>query len=413
MLGLESVCGEPLGGQGRAARSPLSIERRASDAEERVPATEPVHRVWAHAKVTRRGRAAGALLLVLLIAALAAVVGWTAFSSDDEPGEETEAVAPPSVEVAVPAAPADAVAGPREAVGPSADAGREVAPTPPKDLGLAGRKPDPHAERFEGSHGRIRGYIEMADDTPFPKSWRLVVGPSTTLVGRERAENRVVEFFAGEQEFVVEGLPLAGYDVRPEADGMNGRRHPVMLDRRSKNPYITLHLSPAGFLTGRLVDAEGLPAEGVEITIEASGSGSVWETKTDALGYYRMDRVLDGEYKLSFGPRTNPLLAPEWIRFSAPSMTFPERKLPTLSELSILVLDAQGHPVANAVVEGSGNAGGYVREETDAYGKALAKLLPDGRYRLTVRHETLGRMRNSVDVAGGETAEVRFRFRPR
>ena len=332
------------------------------------------------------------------------------FSSDGGASEETQTPVLPPAEVAD-ARPDE---GPGVRRDPARiDQGRAIVAEDAPDLRLLGRGPEPTSERFQGPHGRIRGYVEMADDTPFPRIWRLVLEPSTTLVGRERAERRAVEFTAGEQEFVVEGLPLAGYDVRAEADGMNGRRHPVMLDRRSRNPYITLQLYPAGFLTGRLVDAEGLPAEGVDVSLEGTGSGSLWETRSDALGYYRFDRVLDGDYKLSFGRRTSPVLAPEWIRFSAPTMTFPERKLPPLSELSILVLDAGGYPVFGALVEGSGNAGGYVRSETDVDGRVRAGMLPDGRYRLTVRHETLGRLRKSVDVAAGKTAEILFRFQPR
>jgi hypothetical protein len=248
-----------------------------------------------------------------------------------------------------------------------------------------------------------------ADATPFPASWTLLLEPSRTLAGRDRAERRVLTFSAGEQEFVVPDLPLAGYDLCAEAPGLNALRSPVLLDRKNRDPYVTLQFYPAGFVTGRLLDYEHLPADEVPVTLSDAARSVERETRSDILGNFRFDGVLDGEYTLTFGRKTSPLLPVERLRFSAPSLTLPERELPPLARLSILVLDDAGRPVPDVTVRGSGPPGGTIEETTDAEGAAIARYVPAGSYRLSVEHELLGRIRSAVDLKLPE-GEVVLRF---
>ena len=99
-------------------------------------------------------------------------------------------------------------------------------------------------------------------------------------------------------------------------------------------------------------------------------------------------------------------MPPEFLRFSAPSMSYPERALPRTGRLEILVLGPYKVPVEGAQLEGSGTKGGYVRGETDFEGKLEVVLLPPGRYRITARHEELGRSRRAIDVVEGETKHL-------
>ena len=350
------------------------------------------------------------LLLGLVTAGGLGLVVYVGFGSDA--GGGTASAARP--EVGGPEGPRSADAsqrGPEEV--PAPGSGRETPAGPgaqPADLTLGG--PDPDQAAFGPGTAEIRGYIETVDETPFPQAWTLALEPSTTLVGRERVEPRVIEFSGGQREFRVPDLPLGGYDVIPRAEGMNGRRTPVLLSRAGQSPYITLQLYPAGFLEGRVVDHEGRPAEGLRITLRGAGLEAPRSTTTDFLGGYRFDGVLDGEYTLSFGDPRSPVLPPTSLVFSAPTLTVPERDLPQLSHLDLLVLDGEGNPVHGAKVEGSGASGGYVEVETDGEGRARAAFLPPGRYRLSATHEVLGRTRRSFEVDTEPTEGV-LRFPPR
>ncbi|MCZ6597165.1 MAG: carboxypeptidase-like regulatory domain-containing protein [Planctomycetota bacterium] len=346
------------------------------------------------------------LLVALLFGSGAAlVVLWfgpgdeTAARADPEPAAGEEApIARGETPTLQPVLADDAGSRARTAEGPFDPMGG--------DLAFIRRPGSGDNSRFRGANGSLRGHVDTAAGTAFPRTWRLVFGPSRTLIGRDRAEERVIEFTGGEQDFVVSNLPLAGYDVRPEAEGMNGLRHPVMIDRHNTSPYVVLRLSPAGFLEGRLVDTDGAPVEGVPVTLEAITTSLLRETTTGLLGNYRFDAVLDGEYKLVFGHRTSPLVPPEFLRFSAPSMSYPERALPRTGRLEILVLGPYETPVAGAQLVGSGTKGGYVRGETDFEGKLEVVLLPPGRYRITARHEEFGRSRRAIDVVEGQTKHL-------
>ncbi len=360
-----------------------------------------------HALVT--GRARPLLLLAVALAAggagLVLYLGRGGAAAPSAAPARPPSARPPAVEPeALP--PASAV--PPRIAAPS-DA--EVPPAAPADLRLgAGAKPDPDAARFEGERGRIRGYIETADATPFPARWTLVLEPSRTLTGRDRAEPRTLEFQAGEQEFTVSDLPLAGYDLCASAPGLNALRSPVLLDRKNRDPYVTLQFYPAGFVAGRVLTHEHLPADDLLVTLTDGVRKAAREVRTDVLGNFRFDGVLDGEYTLAFGPTLSPLLPVQTLRFSSPSLTVPDRELPALASLSILVLDEQDQPVAGATVRGDGPPGGALVVTTDARGTAVGRYLPPGTYKLSAEDELHGRVRLGIQLAlpSGD-AVLRFR----
>jgi 5-hydroxyisourate hydrolase-like protein (transthyretin family) len=172
----------------------------------------------------------------------------------------------------------------------------------------------------------------------------------------------------------------------------------VLLDRRHDDPYITMQLYAAGFVTGRVLDHAGLPAEGLAVALRSlAGDDPARETACDVLGWYRFDEVLDGEYELRFGPPERPLLPVQRLRFAAPSMTIPDRELPMTSRLAILAVDDYEVPVPDARVRGSGDAGVF-DVTTDATGRAEARYLRLGRYRVGAEHEQYGRARVVIDV---------------
>ena len=294
---------------------------------------------------------------------------------------------------------------------PEALAGTGGNENPRGELNLAaGGEADP--QRFEGQ-GELRGHVELDGGGPFPTRWTLVLSPSATLVGRERATEREIEFTAGEQDFHVRDLPLAGYDVSARAAGLQGVAYPVLLDRATPNPFINLRLSPAGFVTGRILDHDGLPAEGVPITLLELPDNRVRPAETDAAGIYRIEPVVDGAYELLIGHASSPILSERRsLRVSAPGLSVPDMELPPLAELEILVQDTNGTALVDAVVRGSGNRGGLIEGRTDVFGLLKARYLPGGRYRVHAEYEGYADRRISIELLPGDTEKVTLSMIP-
>lgn len=315
---------------------------------------------------------------------------------------------------------------PPSAVKFPSETSEERAPDPAPEGPLAGlARPEPQAEdpvrtpeprvseaRWEG-RGSIRGSVGVPRGVPFPARWSVEVGPSRSLVGRERAETRRLELTSDEREFAFEDLPLGGYDVRARAEGMNSLPLAVLLQRGSPDPYVSLELTPAGTLSGFVVDAELAPLEGLAVTLRATGPGGGAErvTRTDPAGRYVFERVLDGPYQLLVGHPANPVAPTKNIVFRAPSLHVPRIEVPTLGRVQVLVFDGNFQPVEGARVRGSGKNGGYVDDHTNERGEAWAHLLPAGRYRLYADFD--GRTeRTTFELSEGEFRQVEIRFEP-
>jgi hypothetical protein len=350
------------------------------------------------------GRAA--LLVLLLAAALASAVAllWLLVES----GERQETAAEP-------AQPLQALQAEDPAVLPATPA-RDAAPSPPltgatrPDLSLQAAElaaGDP--ERFRGT-GSIGGRIEARGTADFPPAWSVVIEPGTHLLGAERAVARVVEGKAGERSFLVEDLPLAGYDLRIEAPGWNSPRYPVLLDREHPNPTLTVQIHPAGSIEGQVLDSESLPAIGLAVVLESRAGHERREARTDLGGGFRFDGVLDGDYTLFVGPPENPLVEPSSLRFAAPFLEMPAIELPPLARVRFTAIDRPGFPVPGVRVHGSGNRGGRIDGETDLRGELLVEYLPAGRYRIRTEHASYRTLRESIVLVAGEMREVQLRM---
>jgi len=364
-----------------------------------------IGREGAKTKAVPSGLSIGRGAVTLLVAVALVGIGFLWFSGRGSSGRGT-----PPIDVSTgvptgadrPALERPAGPGRAQAVG-SADSGVER----PADLDLSGTGlgatvSDP---RFDG-RGRLRGHAEVSGDEPFPAAWRLVLSPSTTLRGRELAESRVVEL-SGTQDFVVEDLPLAGYDVRPEADGWNGLTMPVMLDTRNKELFVNLRMVKAGPVDGRIVDHEGAPAEGVVVTLTPVGTSETREERTDVLGDYRFDDVMDGAYLLGVGPILSPILKRSTtLRVQAPGMTVPDIELPPLAALRLIIADPDEMLLPGVHLTGSGVMGGSLEGWTDAYGEVTVGHLLPGRWRLRLELEGYQTRRDQVDLVAGETQET-------
>lgn len=284
----------------------------------------------------------------------------------------------------------------------------------PADVGIrASKGPSAvdEAKRFEGT-GSLRGFIQMTDDLPLPSTWTLVIQPSPSLMGSELATTQTIEI-SGTDEFEVANLPLAGYSLHGEADGLNGDSINVLLERTSSSAYVTLNLSPAGFMAGQLVDYLGAPLEGLSVWL-TKGSGGKFAPQTGALetttladGTWRFEKVLDGIYTVSYGSLISPLTVPSTITFRAPSLTIPAPELPPLSTFTIQVVDETDSPVSGARVRGNGVGGSVFDLTTNSNGEAILRHLKPGRYTLYCSHDIYGEAQAQRRFRDGENATVK------
>lgn len=342
----------------------------------------------------------GALVLLLLSV-------WTAWSLWGEVGGragsgDSAAIVPTRAETA-PGREATAQVA-REAPGRSA-------PTAVDPSELAAR---PAAAADFRGRGAIRGALVLGPGIEPPPTWTVLVGPSRSLVGRERAESRRTEVSGERREFEILDLPLGGYDVRVEAPGLDSFPVPVLLVRGSEQAFVNVAVHRRGILDGFLVDAEGAPLEGIQVVLEDEHSGERRSTLSTATGSYAFTNLPDSEYRIYFGGVTHPLVPREELSFRAPSMRYPVRHMPALGALRLRVIDPAGNPIAGATIHGFSPGGGLIDAVTDELGLAHAPNLPPGRYRLAARHEASGREgRITLDVEAGPEEPATIAIVPR
>jgi len=351
------------------------------------------------------GSAVQALLIVfsLLVLATGALLVIELVRARGERREPAPAKALPPAEARAPE-PHSALAIPRaEARGRELPAARAPEVDP-----LAQISP----RRFEGS-GTLRVRLTARPGVAFPERWTLVVAPSKVLIGGEHASSRRIELSSGEREFVLDDLPLGGYEVRAEAPAMSSAPVLALLARPDETEAdLVLEIYPAGFLAGAVFDEAGVPVEGLEVVLESATDRSRRSATTAHDGRYRFDDVLDGEYSLSAGGPERPLAPPLDIGFLAPSLHAPAITVPILGALEIRVLDRAGQPVPDARVEGYAHEGGRIDARTDERGDALARFLAPGEYVLFASHPERGQGRARGAVRAGEHAAVELRLGP-
>jgi hypothetical protein len=278
----------------------------------------------------------------------------------------------------------------------------------PSDPAGAPSADDP--TEFEG-RGSIRGRVSAARGARFPSRWTAVVRPSLYLRGKERAVERAVEHTGDEREFTVGDLPLGGYDLTIEAPGMNSQVLPVLLVRGSEHPFVTITVSPTGFLHGLVVGEDGSLAPDLTVTLERTATKLRSTTVTGPTGAWRFEDVPDGEYRLYFGAVEAPLLPFDELSFRAPSMHFPLRELPPTAALWIYTVDTAGHRVGGVKVQGFGSAGGRIRGTTDGDGALLVRYLPPGHFNLSARDDAGRRGKMVADLELGPAQELNIPVR--
>jgi hypothetical protein len=279
----------------------------------------------------------------------------------------------------------------------------------PGDPGLPVPRPTTGAER-----GVIRGNVSVGPRSEFPASWRLVVGPSMQYQGKTTGPRRTLEREGNVRDFRVDDLPLAGYAVHAEAAGFNSLPVHVLLTEGSSEVFVTLLLSPAGFLDGAVLDAEGRGVEGLTVTLENEATRARTQTVTVASGAYLFERVLDGDYTILFGPPDAPLIPPRELSFQAPSLRFPDVQLPAVGELSVVVRDRGGRTLSDVRVTGFSEDGGSFVATSDLDGRATARNLPPGTFRVFASTDDgLESKPREIQVPAGDPQQIELVLEPR
>ncbi len=352
------------------------------------------------------------LLTAIAIVAAVAVV----FRSGGDQDEARTALVPLAQDPATPRGPAHDP--PLDAGEPAGEATTDGTTDATTDdgtvrgsVGAGPRGGAPRTVESAGGTGTIRGVVQPPEGRELPPTWSVRVGPSLFLPGRANAVERTVEHSDPSGEFRVEDLPFGGYSVWVIAEGMNCLPVQVGVDRRSDSPYVTLVLSPAGYLEGSVVDELGGLVEGLQVWLEGLPSGQRTSATTDVGGTYRFERVLDGMYKLYLGHPDNPIVPPRTLAFQAPSMHVPPREVPALATLEVRVLDDFATPLEGATVRGTGNAGGWFTLQTDERGEVRARFLPPGRYRVHAMHPERGNTSDQVELEKGDTQALELVLR--
>ncbi len=304
---------------------------------------------------------------------------------------------------------------PQNPSGPVAVPGAEVIELRPAGAASSTRDGlDPErvkqAYSLEGT-GTIRGHISERGGAVFPREWDLVLEPHPFLQGRERAESRRIQLRAGERDFRVENLRLGGYQVRAEADSLNGSSAPVLLVKGSSDQAVELAFSPAGWLDGSVLDAGGRPAEGVLVRLVESTTHARLETQTDPAGAYEFRALIDGDYQISFCVGGSALGEPKLLSFRAPRLSFPVETLPPTGALAVHVFDLLGKPAIGVRVTGFGHPKGALDLQTDEQGIARLRWALPGSWEIQALDpgEDL-RAQGLVAVAAGEDAKLVLRF---
>ena len=260
------------------------------------------------------------------------------------------------------------------------------------------------AARTDGV-GSLRGVLLDRTGKGVPERWTLVMKPNTAIRTPTPRKELRAEFEEAQERFTVPDVPLGAYDVWVEAEGINRRSTPVLLVRGSSSPFLSLELHARGYLEGVVLDEPGAPVGGLQVTI-ISTQGWDRSTRTDGAGRYLFEELIDGEYQLLIGARQNPLVGPEDLSFSAPSLHYPVRRVPKLGSARVRAVDRNGLPLSGVRVDGFAPDGGILKGTSDGEGYCLVSNLVPGRYRLSLQGSSGSTGQGVCFVNAGERVEI-------
>lgn len=230
----------------------------------------------------------------------------------------------------------------------------------------------------------IRGTLSGPDGAPFPDAWTMVITSS-------RGAETTRAFDAGEAEFVLD-VADGRWRFSPRANGLAGHVVQIDVDRRSrKSTYLHLALEPSGVIDGTYRSPDLRPLVDFPLVLERELDHALAFTTTGSDGGFRFTDVVDGAYVIHHGDRESPAFPARHVDHRGPRQILPDVIAPKFSDLQVRVRDAEGNPVRDASVTGTGHRGGSMQGKTDSEGVYRARFLPAGIYRIVASRGDLGR----------------------
>ena len=114
-----------------------------------------------------------------------------------------------------------------------------------------------------------------------------------------------------EGKYTITGIPAATYQVTLDRVGfvapVEVTRNALVLKAGEKKDDFKVKLVPVGAISGRVVDAEGQPVEGINVYAEVGTLGQRMGGVTDDRGQFRISGLNPGKYRVRTVPQALPL----------------------------------------------------------------------------------------------------------
>jgi hypothetical protein len=114
-----------------------------------------------------------------------------------------------------------------------------------------------------------------------------------------------------EGKYTIAGIPAATYQVALDHVGfvapLEVTRSPLVLKAGEKKDDFKVKLVPVGAISGRVVDAEGQPVEGLNVYAETGAMSQRTGGVTDDRGQFRIGGLSPGKYRVRAVPQALPL----------------------------------------------------------------------------------------------------------
>ncbi|TMQ14683.1 MAG: carboxypeptidase regulatory-like domain-containing protein [Deltaproteobacteria bacterium] len=280
---------------------------------------------------------------------------------------------------------------------------------------------------FDGlAAGRYRVIAELGDryaedqdvaldDTSEPVTLTLVRGPTLVVHAVERDHRPI----AGATVEVSSRKFVTGSDGAARIRGVDGDDEYVTVSApghvgvherviTSDDPADTVEwtavLDPGAEVTGTIVDQDGVPVPDAYLELESVGGGRNHSATADETGAWRVPGVGAGPYVARASSNRHIPTADQPVELDGAHATAGlVVRVQLGGEITGLVVDITGHPIADAQVSAAGGG-----DTTDASGRFTVRGLAPATYTVTANTRTLGAAHQDVVVARGRPAELTF-----
>ena len=239
--------------------------------------------------------------------------------------------------------------------------------------------------------------VRVTDATAHP-----IAGAKVSIISRERVTgpDGTVRFRAVAIDDELVNVSMAGH--------ANVRERVTTSDDPKTTIEKTVVLKSGAEISGTVVDRNGVRVIEAYVDLEPVGGGrseSVW---TDETGVFHLPDIGRGSYTAKASSKdTIAAGSVPVMHDGVHAKTGLVLQVEPGGEISGIVVDTAGHPIAEARVSGGG-----VGETTDKDGRFVAKGLIADKYDLSASTPMLGAVNQVVQLGRGEHAEVRIVLTP-